>query len=240
MRRNPVARVLSATAALLAFGAIGLLALSADGAGEKWAKRFNGPGSFNDYANAIAMDGSGNIYVTGESPGTSTNRDVATVKYNSAGKQLWVKTHHGPGAYDDAGTAIAVDASGNVYVAGYVTSENPGLDFVTIKYSSAGKELWVQYYDGPVGGKDVARAIAVDAAGNVYVTGESLGKNTSRDIATVKYDKLGQRRWAKRYNGPGNGDDAPSGIAVDKAGNVYVSGFSRGSGTGDDYVVLKY
>jgi len=240
MGNRLVSRLFLAAVLLLAAGAMGYMAVSADSAGEKWVKRYNGPGQYNDYGNAIAVDGSGNVCVTGESPGTSTHRDVATIKYNGAGKQLWVKTHHGPGEYDDAGTAIAVDAAGNVYVAGYVTSTNPGVDFVTIKYSSAGKELWVKYYDGPVGGSDIARAIAVDKAGNVYVTGESVGKGTYRDIATVKYDKLGQRRWVKRYNGPGNGDDAPSGIAVDKNGNVYVSGFCRGYGTGDDYVVIKY
>lgn len=239
MREKPV-RFILMVFALLALSLSTTAAGSGDRAGEKWVKRFNGPARYNDYANAVAVDGAGNIYVTGECPGLGTYRDIVTVKYNSAGKQVWVRTYRGPFKGDDAGQAIAVDAAGNVYVAGYSTGKNTGHDLTAIKYNGAGKQLWVGRYDGPVSGNDYGRAIAVDAAGNAYVTGESVGNATGRDIATVKFDKLGQQIWVKRYNGPGNGDDAPSGIAVDKAGNVIVTGFSLGRGTGDDYVVIKY
>ncbi|MBN2207662.1 MAG: SBBP repeat-containing protein [Candidatus Aminicenantes bacterium] len=240
MRKTRTVRIFVMAVALSAFAATAPAAGFADRAGEKWVQRYNGPSRYNDYANAIAVDGAGNIYVTGESPGTGTQRDIATIKYNAAGKRIWVRIYRGPFKGDDAGQAIAVDAAGNVYVSGYSTGKNTGHDLTAIKYNKAGKQLWVSRYDGPVSGNDYGRAIAVDASGNVYVTGESLGDGTHRDIATVKFDKLGQQIWVKRYNGPGNGDDAPSGIAVDKAGNVFVTGFSLGKATGDDYVVIKY
>lgn len=69
--------------------------------------------------------------------------------------------------------------------------------------------------------------IALDNAGNVYVTGKSRGPGTDFDYATVKYNSSGVQLWVQRYNGPGNGVDAPSGIVVDDSGNVYVTGGSN-------------
>ena len=67
----------------------------------------------------------------------------------------------------------------------------------------------------------------MDAAGNVYVTGESGGVGSGLDYATLKYDPSGKLLWEKRYNGPGNHDDGATAMAVDAAGNVYVTGESR-------------
>ena len=72
-------------------------------------------------------------------------------------------------------------------------------------------------------------AAAVDAAGNVYVTGESAGAGFDFDYATIKYDPEGNELWVARYNGPGNGSDVASALAVDAAGNVYVTGQSPGA-----------
>ncbi|MDH5694137.1 MAG: SBBP repeat-containing protein, partial [Gammaproteobacteria bacterium] len=199
-----------------------------------WVRTYNGPGNGADKANAIAVDGAGNVYVTGQSRGT--NDDYATIKYNSAGDTLWVRRYNGPGNGDDNATAIAVDGAGNVYVTGY--SIGTGGDYATIKYNSAGDTLWVRRYNGPGNGDDWAYAIAVDGAGNVYVTGNSYG--TGYDYATIKYNPAGDTVWVKRYNGPGNSADEAKAIAVDGAGNVYVTGKSAGSGTSNDYATIKY
>src|SRR5947207_2012212 len=89
-------------------------------------------------------------------------------------------------------------------------------------------ELWVARYHGSVdGGNDGAVAMALDSAGNVYVTGRSQGAGTGFDYATVAYDPKGNQLWVARYNGTGNGDDIVSGIAVDsETGHVYVTGQS--------------
>src|SRR6476659_807198 len=100
---------------------------------------------------------------------------------------------------------------------------------------------WVSRYNGPAGKSDQVRAMTV-ANGFVYVTGPSDGsKNGNIDYATIKYDaNNGQQVWMARYNGPGNGEDWPYAIAVDGAGNVYVTGRSVGNGTNLDYVTVKY
>ena len=111
---------------------------------------------------------------------------------------------------------------------------------MTIKYDSSGNELWARTYNGPGDDKDLARRIALDSTGNVYVTGYSPGVGTENDIATIKYDALGNEIWVERYDGPGSWDDEAWGIALDAAGNVYVAGASHGEETNSDYVLVKY
>jgi hypothetical protein len=214
-----------------------------------WAKRYHGSGNSYDGARALAIDNSGNVYVTGLSYGSSTHGDYATIKYDPNGNQLWVKCYNGPGNNEDVAQALALDNSGNVYVTGYSISGGTGydpnfLDYATIKYSGLnGNQLWVNRYNGPGNNLDAGRALAIDNnSGNVCVTGYSIGSGTGYDYATVKYRPTdGNQLWVKRYDGPPSGDDRPYALAIDGSGNVYVTGRSRGSGTsGDDYATVKY
>ena len=152
-----------------------------------WVRRYNGPGNGTDYGYAVAVDGTGNVYVTGMSTGSGTERDYLTIKYNSAGDTLWVRRYNGPGNGYDFALALAVDGMGNVYVTGYGHGSGTGYDYATIKYNSAGDSLWVARYDGPESGPDYAYALAVDGTGNVYVTGQSLTSATTYDYLTIKY-----------------------------------------------------
>ncbi|MEN8135155.1 MAG: SBBP repeat-containing protein [Thermodesulfobacteriota bacterium] len=152
----------------------------------------------------------------------------------------WVASYDGAIAYTKH--AIATDSAGNVYVAGY-SSYVPGIgnSYVTVAHDSAGNQLWMASYKGPMNG-GTPTAIAIDSAGNVYVTGGNLGLGTSADYATVSYDSSGNQRWVARYNGPFNSQDIPYAIATDSAGNVYVTGFSESYNTtwGRDYATVAY
>jgi len=207
---------------------------------QQWVARYNGPGNGYDEANSIALDGSGNVYVTGYSDGGGTNYDYCTIKYNSSGVEQWVARYNGPGNGSNYAHSIALDVSGNVYVTGNSTGSGTNIDYCTIKYNSSGVEQWVARYNGPGNGDDVARSIVVDGSGNVYVTGYSTGSGKSDDYCTIKYNPSGVQQWVARYNGPGNYLDEATSIVVDVSGNVYVTGYSKGSGTSDDYCTIKY
>ena len=77
---------------------------------EAWVARYDEPDNYDDEATAVAVDGSGNVYVTGFSFDANTDYDYTTIKYNSAGQQQWIVRYDGPGNYIDKATAIAVDA----------------------------------------------------------------------------------------------------------------------------------
>ncbi len=190
----------------------------------------------------MAVDGSGNVVVTGFSDGGGTQFDYATIKYSSAGMPLWTNRYNGPANSADAGHAVAVDGDNNVIVTGhsYSGGSSSSDDFATIKYSSGGVPLWTNRYNGPANNLDTARAVAVDGSNNVIVTGESIGSGSQYDYATIKYSSAGVPLWTNRYNGPGNGGDWPQAVAVDGSNNVIVTGYSEGSGTGEDCATIKY
>ena len=152
---------------------------------EEWVARYNGPGDWSDGAYSIAVDNEGNVYVTGYSWGSGTNWDYATIKYDQDGNELWVARYNGPGNNGDVASSIALDKEGNVYVTGYSYDSGTYYDYATVKYDPNGNELWVARYNGPRNDEDYAYSIAVDNAGNVYVTGTSGG-----DYATIKYRQV--------------------------------------------------
>ena len=228
------------------------LTIKYDSTGEaQWTARYDsGEEGYGDRAYAIAVDGSGNVYVTGYSETSATAEDYLTIKYDSAGEEQWTARYDGPandfdGAY---GMALYEDGYGDVYV--YVTGTSMGAgtegDYATIKYDGdTGNEVWgeVARYDGPAHGHDYpgfagmygpypCQPIAVDDLGNAYVTGQSQSSVASIDFdyATVKYQSdNGTQLWAKRYDGLANGWDVATSIAVDRLGNTYVTGISEQS-----------
>ena len=210
---------------------------------ELWVAEYNGPGNGNDEATKIAIDSVGNIYVTGESKGNGTSLDYATIKYDPSGNEQWIARYNGAANDIDRPKDIAIDSMGNIYVTGCSADNSGFYDYATVKYDSNGNQIWIAKYKGAAGGYDVARAIAVDSSGNVYVTGNEATKISSTpkyDYATVAYDSSGNELWFKRYNGPGNGDDVAEAIALDKSGNVFITGKGLGIGTSYDYETIKY
>ena len=205
-----------------------------------WSARFNGTANGDDIASAIAVDGYGNVFVTGKSLGLGSAFDYVTIKYNCNGVQQWVARYNGPANGNDMPVGIAVDASGNVYVGGSSLGFGSGLDYAAIKYNCNGVQQWVARYNGPANGDETAAAITLDSCWNVYITGKSLGQGSGQDYATVKYNWNGLEQWVARYNGPANGNDSATAIAVDGPWNVYVTGSSLGLGSGQDYATIKY
>ncbi|MBL8008056.1 MAG: SBBP repeat-containing protein [Ignavibacteria bacterium] len=205
-----------------------------------WSRTYNGTGNGFDFANAIAADNSGNIFITGESTGSGSNKDFVTIKYNSSGNEEWVWRYNGAGNSVDIPSSVSADLNGNCYVTGSTFGNGTSFDCVTIKYSSDGTQEWINIYNGPGNSNDAGNYISADNYGNVYVTGESFGVSSNFDYVTIKYNSSGNEIWNRRYNTSLNARDIGRALVIDGSENVIVTGESVGSGTNSDYATIKY
>ena len=213
-----------------------------------WVKRYNGASGGSRGANSVTASPDGKtVFVTGSSyAGSATDYDYATVAYNAAtGAQLWVKRYTGPGSGDDQAYSVAASPDGTtVFVTGYSSGTTVGqVDYATVGYNAAtGAQLWVKRYAGlATGGIGTqAYSVAVSPSGStVYVTGESGNDSV---YATVAYTAAtGAQLWVKSYTGNGPSGSAAQAVAVSPAtGTVFVTGYSSGSGSGNDYATIAY
>jgi len=192
----------------------------------------------DDYGNGIAVDGSGNVYVTGYQESDSFGGDdYGVIKLDTNGNLLWQKKIGRSGA--DVGRGIAVDGSGNVYLNGYQSSDRyGGDDYGVIKLDTNGNLLWQKKIGGT--GNDQGYAIAVDGSGNVYLTGVYVFRTYNRIsyYGVIKLDSNGNEVWQKKIGG--GSYDQGHGIAVDGSGNVYLNGWQDSDSFGGyDYGVMK-
>lgn len=133
--------------------------------------------------------------------------------------QEWVRRFSGPGNTGCGSIAMGLDPQGNVYVGGRVEDPFPNINYSLVKYSPAGAEEWVAYYNSHDSAADYLVDVAVDTSGNVYVTGYSGYNFGPFEILTLKYNTSGIFQWAKTF-----GSGQPRSITVDSQQNVIVTG----------------
>ncbi|MCI0366434.1 MAG: SBBP repeat-containing protein [Phycisphaerales bacterium] len=160
-------------------------------------------------------------------------------------QQAWVAQYNGAYSYWEEVTDLAI-GDGCVYVTGFEYTDLVTRAYATVKYDYSGQQLWVRNYGlGGTNGSAQANAVAVDNAGNVFVTGWSYDYDPGppfeqiiNDAATLKYDADGNLLWEHRYRLPGI-NNQPYDIVIDSAGNAYVTG-GAWVGDGFDLMLLKY
>jgi hypothetical protein len=188
----------------------------------------------------MVQDASGNVYIVGATPVTGHGYDMDVIKVNSSLGIAWERTYNGAGSLDDIGKGIAVDGSGNVFVTGYTTTSTHGKDIVTIKYNSSGTQQWVNTFDDANHGNDEGDEMAIDASGNIYVTGYITTANDKADYYTIKYNGSGTEIWNIHNDGAAHLNDKAVNIAIDNNGDIVVTGTSETAPNTYQYCTVKY
>src|SRR4030095_6643052 len=114
-----------------------------------WTAQFNGESNGNDMGYNIAPDNDGNVYVVGTVWNANRDYEIAILKYNSNGTLLWNVITSGDNIQaEDKGLDLVIDNYGNIYLAGFCTSNDNYTDIITQKYNSSGTLLWSRKEDG--------------------------------------------------------------------------------------------
>jgi len=191
-----------------------------------WSARYTSSHAQIDYGNAVYVDGSNNVFVTGSVAGSLFIR-----KYNVSGTLQWTTTYNGAGSLNDEGRAITADGSGNLYVTGITDVGSSNYNIVIIKYNSSGTQQWANTY-GPTGTWDYGNAIAWDATNSyLYVAG------SQNDSATIiKLNSSGTLQWGKKYVGTGS---MAYDLELDCSANPHICGIKLDGGSSVDAFTLK-
>lgn len=213
----------------------------------------------DDIAYGVAVDSSGNVYVTGATGGSldgqanSGGADIFLVKYDSGGTRQW--TILNGTAWDDSAYAISLDSSVNIYLAGEsygnpdIIANQGGQDAIVLKLNSSGTQQW-RAFSGTTSA-DYARGVSVDSAGTViYAAGTTTGGLDSQsnsggaDMFLIRYGSTGYKNWT-RLLGTGSADYANA-VSIDGSNNAYVAGYTLGgidgntNQGGDDIFFVQY
>ncbi|RPI13756.1 MAG: T9SS C-terminal target domain-containing protein [Ignavibacteriae bacterium] len=204
---------------------------------QQWVSTYNWPGGNSiDAAIAVAVDKSGNVYVTGYSEQTGWLTDAyCTIKYNSSGVLQWTARYKYTENMSDDPSAIVIGKNGDVYVTGTSETAYNKSDYCTIKYDSHGDSVWVRRYNGEADKRDQANDLYVDKFDNVFVTGGAFDGYYHRST-TIKYNSLGEQVWLSKVSGATSSGGGK--IALDTLTNdIYISGAINNPG---DYLLVKY
>lgn len=233
----------------------------------KGTKQFGGAGA-DSFGQSVAVDASGNVYVTGETVGWLDNKppmgtsDMFLTKFNISGDNPFIKKQGGVLGELTVGTSVATDASGSVYVVGHTTGkldqdpQRGTTDYFLTKYGSAGNFVYTRQL-GVAGKETLGVAVATDSSGNVYVAGYTTGdlvgptqggSTGGTDLFVAQYSSSGTPIKTVQFGVAGASTTGTS-VTTDASGNVYVAGYTNGdlvgqtpggSTGGTDLFVVQY
>ena len=190
----------------------------------------------------LAADTADHFIVAGTAQNASA--DLWVGEFGEHGRLLWTATYDGSAHLNDAVTALAVDPSNNVFVAGFSAASASATNLALIKYSSSGITQWVRFQPGL---QVPAKALGTDAVGDIYAAGTLSLTNGGSSIEVIKWDANGNQMWMRTYVDTNAIGSSASGIAVDPAGdcfvlatNLYRFPLPVGGGHIVDEAILKY
>jgi hypothetical protein len=195
--------------------------------------------SGHDRGNALYVDASGNVYVTGESQQSAfTNSDAVTIKYDASGNLVWSARFNGTSNTDDCGKSIGVDGSGNVFITGYTGTTAKGKDFLIAKYNSSGTFQSAIRRNGSANADESGEKLVISGS-YLYATGSINNTTTNQDVLTMCINiSTSVPSWTTVVNGSANGNDTGYDIKLDGT-EVFVCGKVNNTTTNDDYYFAR-
>ena len=192
----------------------------------------------------VLVDGRGNVYVSGSdtfvSEGIETGIALTTIKYDPNGSQLWASCYK---FLDDQGVQVggaALDRAGNFYVVANCLGGFP-VPYQSLAFSDSDGGLLLSVFNPTGNLASQAHGLALDSWDNVFVTGQNERyPYPNGGYGTYKIDTNGMYVWTNIYEQTPTGGSAGTAIAVDKSDNVYVTGYSPGTNSGNDIVTIEY
>lgn len=238
-----------------------------------WARQYDKNDRTYSFANRLAIDKDDNLFISGITINLrryyqDQRFTFSVIKYSSSGTRKWITNIKDYDFefefYNDRWPHLAADPFGNAIVAFSGKGPDGTRDYQVVKIGSNGMQKWKRSYDS---GDDSISALTVDGLGNIYATGQTVrrvGKIIDQDFCTVKFDKKGNRRWARKFDGSGTNDnyivdgegyypsydafypygqlkDRAVGIIIGNNNSVYVTGIiNAGNKRKIDIALVKY
>jgi uncharacterized delta-60 repeat protein len=196
----------------------------------------------DDGALDITTDAGDNVYISGYVTNANYADECFTAKLNASGVEQWANRYAGPAGSDSRGNAVAVDDSGNVYVAGYYDAPSASKSLLVIKYNPNGTVQWTDVSNAPSSTSDEANDLAISPNGNATVCGMNTGTGTSYNLFVKQYARGGGMAWYDSYTNPSNtGIDEGVSLAFTSTGELRVGGNSYcGSVEDANILALSY
>lgn len=209
---------------------------------QQYVQSYEGPAANDDIPSGLWVDASGNATVSGHADtesGAGIQNAAVVLRYSNAGVLSWSTL------LDDAGRnvitdALAVDATGKIYVAGY-TESVPDRNTILFQLNTAGDEQWKRTWNGVGDNGDNMHALVRDGLNNIVLAGYTTAFDADRNFLVMKLGADGDLVWTRTFNGTStrqSTDDAMA-LTVDNDHNIYAAGFVKNSGTGYDMFVCK-
>ncbi|MFH2144225.1 MAG: S8 family serine peptidase, partial [Bacteroidota bacterium] len=204
-----------------------------------WSTNYNGGNYKIDIPSSIAVDNSGNIYVTGASAGYLTNEDYLTIKLDNNGNVVWNKSYDYAG-FNDRPIGIVLDDQDDIIVTGYSELSTNSSEIATIKYDNLnGSQLFVYRYPQIANGINRPESIKKDNLNNIIVSGFEKHPAEGYNIKTIKFDNNLNVIWSKTHDETGNNDKAYS-LDIDNQNNIIVCGYASNQNSTKDIITIKY